>query len=656
MDLPAASSATSLPPAVVRGAPPDQPLRPTDASLPATVLTGPALRRRHLTLTDALDGRAGLRVQQLSGFGSTALLQIRGSSAEQVNVYLEDLPLQTVDGAALDLAEIPLGQIETVEVYRGGTPVWLGAQAMGGALRIRLHKAAKRSIFAQLAGGSWGARSAEVSGQLPVGKKWSASAGVRWLQADGNYPYLHNNATAFDASDDQTVRRQNNAIARLAGTVGVYKQLRGDESLSLRWFGHGLEQGLPGMALYPTRSARLQTHRQLLLGQWQGRSRLGAERLAVQWSGQWADTTVDDRKGEFGLAWHATQRVLGATLQTLWESRGLAYRQVHANLLIRLRASGATLGSTDHLGAGAAAAPTMHRLQAGGSVAVPLQGKHLAVTAEAGADALQDGRQARDRAPFVWEDVQPDVAVPWTARLGAALQLTQGLTASGSLTRAVRAPSLVELFGNTATVAGSPRLQSEHALSVDAGLAFRTAPGAAMATALEVRGFWSQAQDLIQLVQQSPHRAQYQNISAARLMGLELGWQMRWPWQLQTQLDATWLSAIDAGSDPGRRGRQLPMRPGQRVAGRLERAFSAKGVGVIPWAALNWQGSYALDAANLAMVPARTLLAVGARLRLPGGVWLDVRMDNLLNTSHFDLIGYPLPGRSGWLALGWSGG
>ena len=61
-----------LPPSRVRGHKPEMPAAELDPTAPANVLTGDDLRDHHLSVPEALDAQAGLKVQQLSGFGAPA--------------------------------------------------------------------------------------------------------------------------------------------------------------------------------------------------------------------------------------------------------------------------------------------------------------------------------------------------------------------------------------------------------------------------------------------------------------------------------------------------------------------------------------------------------------------------------------------------------
>ena len=57
-----------------------------------------------------------MQVQDLgSGF---ATVSIRGSTAEQVVVYLDGVPLNRALGGGVNLADLPLAQIESIEIYR----------------------------------------------------------------------------------------------------------------------------------------------------------------------------------------------------------------------------------------------------------------------------------------------------------------------------------------------------------------------------------------------------------------------------------------------------------------------------------------------------------------------------------------------------------
>ena len=70
------------------------------------------------------------------GIGSTALVSLRGSAWNQVNVYLDGVLLNSSLGGAVDISTIPLGDVDHIDVYRGVTPTLFGSSNIGGVIAV----------------------------------------------------------------------------------------------------------------------------------------------------------------------------------------------------------------------------------------------------------------------------------------------------------------------------------------------------------------------------------------------------------------------------------------------------------------------------------------------------------------------------------------
>ena len=61
---------------------------------------------------------------------------MRGSSAEQVEVYLDGIPLNSALGGGVNLENLPLSQVSQIEVYRGPQGTLFGKNSTGGVIAI----------------------------------------------------------------------------------------------------------------------------------------------------------------------------------------------------------------------------------------------------------------------------------------------------------------------------------------------------------------------------------------------------------------------------------------------------------------------------------------------------------------------------------------
>jgi len=87
-------------------------------------------------LSAVLSQLVGVRVTQYGGLGSFATVSIRGSSSSQVRMFLDGMPIDDPYLGITNLADLPLGGVERVEVYRGFSPPQLGGSAIGGAVQL----------------------------------------------------------------------------------------------------------------------------------------------------------------------------------------------------------------------------------------------------------------------------------------------------------------------------------------------------------------------------------------------------------------------------------------------------------------------------------------------------------------------------------------
>ncbi len=87
-------------------------------------------------LPQLLSELPGVSVTRLGGLGSMATLSLRGSSANQVEVYFDGVPLSAGLGGGVDIGLIPVVDLESIEVYRGMSPIGFGTSAMGGIVSL----------------------------------------------------------------------------------------------------------------------------------------------------------------------------------------------------------------------------------------------------------------------------------------------------------------------------------------------------------------------------------------------------------------------------------------------------------------------------------------------------------------------------------------
>jgi outer membrane cobalamin receptor len=112
-----------------------QALRKSDADV--TVITDADIRQSFAQhLGEALKGVPGINVGEYGGTGQNVSVGIRGSTAGQVLIMVDGVPVNDPQLGGLDLNLIALDDVERVEVVRGSSSALYGADAMGGVVNI----------------------------------------------------------------------------------------------------------------------------------------------------------------------------------------------------------------------------------------------------------------------------------------------------------------------------------------------------------------------------------------------------------------------------------------------------------------------------------------------------------------------------------------
>ncbi|MCB1169199.1 MAG: TonB-dependent receptor plug domain-containing protein, partial [Leptospiraceae bacterium] len=94
-------------------------------------------RERNRDLSQILEREASVRVQRYGGAGAYSTLSIRGSNPNQVNVYLNGIPLNNAVSGEVNLSDLDVNAIQSIDIHRG-TATMLANPTIGGAVNLKL--------------------------------------------------------------------------------------------------------------------------------------------------------------------------------------------------------------------------------------------------------------------------------------------------------------------------------------------------------------------------------------------------------------------------------------------------------------------------------------------------------------------------------------
>lgn len=623
-------------------------------------------------LSEVLARTPGAHVRSVGGLGQFSAISLRGSSAQQVGIFADGVPLGDAFGGLFDLSELPLRGMSRVDIYRGFVPVRYGGATLGGAIDVHGAVRVETPVVHLSTGlGSFGGRQLALDATVPLSSRLTLSTHASYAGATGDFLYYDDASTPTFTADDQTLRRTNNDYDRALARVRLDLErghLRGHVQ---QWF-VGRQTGIAGPVGAPAQATRLGTlGLQTIAGIEHtafGRpgGRLGA-RLGLGLRQQ----RFIDPDAELGPGIN-DQRVRSLDLYASPRWRTPLWSMAFAEVTADVRPQWIAVDESAALGVSSGDA-TRSRVGVGVGVQAEqfLAQRRVRIVPAVRIDAIANRFAVDDGEGEVTDQGRDASQFGASPRVGARVRLVGPLEARGSAGRYFRAPTLLELFGDRGYAVGNEGLAPERGTSVDGGFALDHATDALQLHA-QLAGFGTWSEDLITWVS-AGRVSRAVNLAAARIRGVEVfGRVLALGERLELDASYTFTDAKDRGRDPTTRNQPLPGRPRHDATthASIGRRFIAGGVELVPRlrSGVEVLSGVRLDTAGRYVVPTRVLQSLGVELHLARRVHWALEVRNLLDQRTGpvtlpvgdrrpvpapigDYLGYPLPGRSLWSTL-----
>jgi iron complex outermembrane receptor protein len=647
------------------------PEEPDAPSAFATRISARDYDDRASTVEQVLREVPGVRVRRFGGLGAFSTASIRGSKPEQVLVLLDGVPLNSADRGAVDLSTIPLRQVETIDVIRGGAAsARYGSAAVGGVISIRTRRPdADLSSDFSLTAGRYDTLGADGNVSLRRGR-FAGLASYERLRSQNDYRFDHGCTynggicDLFGAFLPITENTRINAdflrqsgLANGSFETGPSSEAFGTFQLS------STERGQPGVTsaiITPApdwQVSAVHTSEEYLRGVgslgWR-HSALGPGALEGQLYYRYDRSEFSDPFGEIirpsaigfrtELQW--IDQAGGGELSYVPEAVELGPLRLSARSHASLRHESLRADFVDDPSRWVSLVSLESELSLyrGRVRLLPALGLDAAWTSETTVANPASG------SPIT---VQPDDGLEAIPQLGVILQLSEAVRLKGNAGRSFRRPTFNELFmPNLGFIRGNWRLEPEKAWNYDAGVELRRSRiGPITDVALQAAWFYRDIENGIEWVQVSNRVREPRNVGEARARGWELEGSLVAFERLElsgsyTQLDSERESTRE----------RLPFSP--RKSGFARGALS---LGPTRWWA---EGSYEdwmyVDETAVFSLDATQQLDLGVTLELarvpglrflPGGLTLTSELINATDEQRWEGIGLPLPGRVWYLKL-----
>jgi hypothetical protein len=588
-------------------------------------------------VTDVLQKQTGIQVNRAGAPGTQSLLGIRGSSPEQVEYFLEGMPLPKPYNAPLNLETLPLPLFRSVEIYPSFIPSHLPASNLGGAMNFNLRDSGpnETNYLTQAVADSL------VGSSLAFARQTHGSLNyVNFEQSRNIYTYVNSNGTRDNSSDDTTQLRRNEDFSRLGYTGFARFQLSSWKFSTLVDFNH-TDRGLPGVENQPLNHVRKTDDR--ISGSISAKYRVTDTQQFIGFTSLTLDrSAIYDPKRE----------LLFSTLQSSNSPQatgGLTYafrtQQFDAALHARGKYQTVVLNDSrlaergeGQLTASAAMDIDIVRF------AVQASGTASQDTAAANAFFASQAKNfaAQGIGGSALAAIRPLYLFTNDTKNQEGNQLLEIYTQASS---AYRPPSLYERFGDNVFVTPSDNLRNERAVTNAAGIKGSFSCGFALVCSLRSEGWLTGAQDYILFTQNSARTLVAVNASSAQIWGIENEALINWPGHLLLSLRYTYLNAHDYSNIPYYQDKYLPMRPRHHATGTFTVFLGS-------WrllSAVEYRGAVFRDRYNSYgyFLASKFTADLGIDYVIDSHArhMLSVAVKNLTDNQKVDIIGYTVPGR-----------
>ena len=401
------------------------PIALQDSIAPAQVIDREQIEASQATsLQELLAGRAGINLTNAGGLGKQTSLFLRGTNSSHTVVLVDGVRINSADLNLAMFQDLPLAQIERIEIVRGPQSSLYGADAIGGVIQIFTRRnAGSFAPHFQLGGGSNGLRQAS-GGIGGSGRNGWFGADIAYQHSDG-IDACRGSATLFTGCFADEPDRD--------GYRNLSKSLRGGYSFNEQWTVEGSALRADGENHYDGYYNYSETRQQVLAGKVRYTP---SERLALSANVGRSDNESDNF-GDFGVRGSAQTHRDSASLQA---DIGVADGQ--------LLSTGVDW-SQDNLDGSSAGYLVDSRRNTGVFVQYQARfGRHQLQASARNDDNQQFGNHA-------------------TGSLGWAMELGHGLRVNANYGTAFKAPTFSDLYDPWS---GVPTLDPEKSKSANIGV------------------------------------------------------------------------------------------------------------------------------------------------------------------------------------------
>lgn len=626
------------------------------------VIKSESFKDRYVSLPDVLEREAGVRVRRFGGLGSYSTLSIRGSNPNQVQIYIDGVPLSNAQGGEINLSDLNFDNLDRIEIHKSGSTSGMSSSSIGGSVNLITKKTdVSRKTRFSVSGGSFntfkitGSKSGEY-------KDVKYSIFGQKEKSDQNFTFRSDNGTpVLNTFDDFDTKRRNAQFDRysLTGTLAFGA---GKTDVSVLNDFNWRRNGIPG----PGNNQTKKTDREYIRNTtslntvtkelFSGRMELGSRVFYTgvrdhlfdplsEFSSGTPDSKADIQQYGVHLLPTVYWKEASQTFRFLLANEKETFRRDKRNAIDQLIDKG-TRKFRNH---------TVLQMQDEISL---LKGR--LILAPSVQKEIYTDRFNENTIPVPLDVTNlpkhrkiTDYNIYRFSILGS-LHKTDSASVSWktNISQEKRIPSFLELFGERGSILGNASLKPERSRNADTGpvLEYKTKDW-------NIRNtnsfYYKKIEDMILFVPNSQFSLRPENVDRADIRGME--WSVKFNLKEKWKFSSTYTyqKAVNISDVSYLNGKYLPLRPLHEWYGLAAYKFSRAEIGFEP----TFIGASFRDRSNeyVNYQPSRWIYSLYFNWSVYKteekelSVNLDLR--NILDTRAYDIIGYPLPGRMFYLTV-----
>jgi iron complex outermembrane receptor protein len=612
-----------------------------------TVIQGKDLERRFTSVPEALSETVGVRVNRFGGLGDFSTISIRGSSSEQVLIYVDGILLNEAQGGGVNIGTIPISNIESIEIYRGSSPIEFGQAGIGGVVNIKTRSAReKRILSTQAQYGSFDTYRVDTF-LSDKSSRLDYVIGLNYTGSNNNFKFLDDNGTQYDSSDDVIIRRLNNQFGSFNWVTKLGYDLNSNTRISVFHNLLDTDKGIPGLGSFQSLHAHFKT-REYRTGLELARRAALIPQLDLHWTFHhtYKKEAFEDRLGEIGVGNQDNENITESYETRLDANYWLGEHQL-LNGLLTMKVERFT--PYDHLQGSEVATSRRKTFSVGVEDKIVFMNDKLFLVPGVLYDMMDNTFHGEAFLSSIGQDISvPDRQWFLTRQIGVLYQVTDPLEIRANIGRYFRPPNFFELFGDRGGTVGDPELLPEESLNQDVGFKYERRPGSFMKE-MEVQAtyFHNRVENLILFIQTSQRTSKPENIGRAEITGQELVGRMQLGNHFKISGNYTYQRAVNRSNIPSQTGKILPGRPLHEFSGKAEFFSDTAAL----FYSYDFTAKNFLDRVNQLPTHSRNIHNIGISVTPRKSVSASFEVKNITDSRIEDIFGFPLPGRSYFLTV-----